>query len=356
MMSTTSDQMSQVDAFWRDFVGRAGAWQRLSIRDQVEQMNPVARKYFANIVLEVFDQKERGTPGLCISANGSIKEFPLVQELLARAPRLDGYDLHAFRKRTPGTNWTIGMDDFELKIADVLIGHCHDGIQVGLEIRFACAIPEACRDPARHMAFIMLDHIIGEYDFAVKVGFVRFVEAWSDSVQGVNSLAEFPPVFDRFWTQDLGHTGLFPIGEAGRSMLDVTFHADEATGRPAGKATVIVNDGATALAMRADLSRAVTVTVAVADEDELDRAQEGQEQIDHMLARSQGGILAYTMLRRGTRQAVYYVGDVAATRALIQQILPPGVFSIEDEYDVTWSRYRQFMRGKVAVRAPGGNA
>ena len=71
------------------------------------------------------------------------------------------------------------MDGFELATADVLVALQPDNSQAALELRFARDIPAEFAEHARHMTFIMLDHVLGEYDFAVKVGAVDFGTLWA---------------------------------------------------------------------------------------------------------------------------------------------------------------------------------
>ena len=60
------------------------------------------------------------------------------------------------------------MDGFELATADVLVALQPDNGRAALELRFARDIPAEFAEHARHADLIMLDHVLGEYDFAVK--------------------------------------------------------------------------------------------------------------------------------------------------------------------------------------------
>jgi hypothetical protein len=274
-------------------------------------------------------------------------------DLVHAAPALPHYEIHAFRSRTKdGAGFNIQMAGFELRPSDVLVGYYADGQRVGLEIRFASEIPPEQEKNARQMAFIMLDHIIGEYDFAVKVGPVKFVEAWSDGIRPPAALDKFPPLFDRFWTEELGHTSLFPSPNDGKwVMLEVTLNSDSTrSGDTEEKATVLVYEGAKTVAMRADLSLAMTLTLPVSDKEELDFAQEKQDQIGEIIEQSQIGILTLTMFKKGYRHAVYYVSDRDAVHRLIEQTIGANAFELDAEHDFKWSKYRYFadhVRGEA---------
>ncbi len=345
-MSNLTPSMSadetQIAEFWRAFLDARGAWEALSTREKVMEMNLFAGKYFPNIAFELLESKSGEIETLCISAHGATSAFPLVMDLVDQAPPLGDYKPCAFRARVTETDFAMSMNDFTLSSSEVLIGYYADGLWLGMEIRFAREIPSEYEDHAKNMAFIMLDHIIGEYDFAVKVGNVCFSETWSDAIQTSTSLDRFPAVFDSFWTCELGHTGVFPLEDCQWAGLDVTFNSGGANGEPEETAFVRVNDGAKALAMRADLAHAITLTLPASNSDELERAQEKQEQIANVLEQPRSGILVLTMLRSAKRQAVYYVSDAAAARASIERVMAPDPYELEEECDFTWSKYCRF--------------
>ena len=104
---------------------------------------------------------------------------------------------------------------------------------------------------------IMLDHILGEYDFAVKVGAVDHVEVDAQADFDGVPLDDFVPLFDACWRDELGHTGVFPPGEHAWSGVSATREAED--GREV-EVIVMRNDAATALVGRADLMNAIALT------------------------------------------------------------------------------------------------
>lgn len=345
--ATDTNNKSKTIEFWNNFFETEHSFRSLSPRDRVEAMNSILNKYYSDISLEAYTPKD-GTETLCISAHGREEHFPLVMELVNQAPPSDRYQIAALRPRSPSANFAIGMsEDFKLNTSDILVGHYADAAQVGLEIRFSCEIPQGFEDHARHMAFIMLDHVIGEYDFSVKVGAVDFVDAWSDAPVSSTSLDNFPPVFDSFWKNELGHTNVFPQGEHTWAGLEVTYNTDD---EQEETALVWVNRCANALAMRADMSQVLTLTLPASDDDELNYAHEKQDQIEHLLARSCSGICAYSMIKSGQRHVIFYVSDAVSARALIEETVSGSPFELQDEYDFRWSKYCQFAAALASTR------
>jgi hypothetical protein len=341
-MPDISDNRERAAAFWSELRQVEASLAPLAVRDKFDALNKTLDKYFTGIAVELLSNKDGSIDTLCFSAHGKVECFPPVMELVAQAPASSGYKVTALRWRSQDARFTMSMNGFELKPSDVLLQHFADGAQVGLKIGFACEIPSGQEELARHMAFIMLDHIVGEYDFAVKVGEVIFADAPLDNSQQQTPLDQFPPVLDSFWKNELGHTAVYPQGEHEMAGLTVTYKGSGGEGGAPDKAFAIVNASAKVVAMRADLSYALTLTMPAGDAGELDYAREKEDQISHMLGLSCSGIFAYSMLRSGQRQAVFYVSDPIAVRAFIEKNAAPGTFEIEGEYDYRWSKYCRF--------------
>lgn len=354
---TTAAPSSDIAAFWRAFADAQASLQAQPLRERVESANVLIERHLSGLALEMSGGEDDVVVDLIVTAHGSTEHFPLLMQVVAAAPALQSYRVRAFRERTTEPDFPIGMDGFELATSEVLIALEQDGGQAALEIRFGREIPSDYLDHARNMAFIMLDHVLGEYDFAVKVGAVDFVEEPADPQAQWVPLSQLPPVFDRYWVQTLGRTGDFPIGEHDWSGMTLAFHAqpgdeaheDDGEGeghdQPEGRAFVTINRSANPVAMRADLPYALVLDLAVGSGDALPAVKALQDQAATLLELPQLGILAYTMTRAGRRKAVYYVGDEQlAKQALAPLLLWDEAESLELSmaYDPAWSGYFEF--------------
>lgn len=336
-----------ITAFWREFADTEAALHAMPLRERVEEGNVLLERHLEGLALEMSGGDGDAVVDLIVTAHGSIECFPLLMQVVAAAPRLQHHTLRAFRERTQQPDFPIGMDGFELSTSEVLIACGQDDGQAALEIRFGREIPQDFQDHARNMAFIMLDHVLGEYDFAVKVGAVDFVEESADPDAEWTPLSLLPPVFDRYWSETLGRTGDFPSGEHVWGGMTLAFGGsdDEDAGEPQDTALVMVNRSANPVAMRADLAYSLTLDMPVGDRDELQVAQDLHDQAATLLELSQLGILAYTMTRSGRRKAVYYVGDEQlAKQALAPLLLRDEAASLETtmSFDPAWSGYFEF--------------
>ncbi len=352
----------EITAFWAEFSAAQPTLQALPLLDRVEAANTILERHLEGLALEMSGGDDDAVVDLIATAHGSVDNFPLLMQLVAAAPTLAHYRLRAFRERTTQPDFPIGMDGFELETSDVLVACGRDDGQAALEIRFVREIPSDYQDHARNMAFIMLDHVLGEYDFAVKVGAVDFVEMPQDPDAQWTPLSQLPPVFDQHWIDFLGRTGEFPQGEHDWAGMTLAFgpgadgrgdedeeidgeSESESDGDSDDTAIVMVNRSAQPVAMRADLAYALELDLAVENRDELAAVQALQDQAATLLELPQLGILAYTMTRAGRRKAVYYVGDTQMARqALAPLLLRDEAASLEltTRFDPTWSGYFEF--------------
>lgn len=342
----TAIDPAAIATFWQAFSNAEASLHALPLRERVEQGNELLEQHLSGLALELSGGPEDEVVDLIVTAHGSSDRFPLLMQVVAAAPRLRHHRVRAFRERTRQPDFPIGMDGFELSTAEVLIALGQDDGQAALEIRFGREIPQDFQDHARNMAFIMIDHVLGEYDFAVKVGAVDFVEESVDPDAEWTPLSLLPPVFDRYWAEDLGRTGEFPTGEHAWDGMTLAFGGADGDGaEPRDEAIVMVNRSANPVAMRADLAYALTLDLAVGNGDELDTVRDLQDQAATLLELPQLGILAYTMTRAGRRKAVYYVGDEQMVRQVLAPLLlreSAASLEISTTFDPAWSGYFEF--------------
>ena len=346
-----------IGAFWRAFSDAQASLQAQPLRERVGAANALIDQHLEGLALEMSGDDADAVVDLIVTAHGSIERFPLLAQVVAAAPALPHYRVRAFRARTTQPDFPIGMEGFELATSEVLVALEQDGGQAALEIRFGREIPSDYQDHARNMAFIMLDHVLGEYDFAVKVGAVDFVGEPGDTHTPWVPLSQLPPVFDRYWTDTLGRTGHFPTGDAEWDGLELQFDCpidedgnelppDDIDSEDAPETGVVmVNTSANAVAMRADLAYALTVDLAVPDSDTLTAVQDLHEQAATLLQVPQLGILVLTLMRAGRRQALYYVSDEQlAKQTLAPLLLRDEAASLELKvaYDPAWSGYFEY--------------
>ncbi len=329
----------QIAGFWQEFLGRLPALEALSGVEFVESANDLLHPIAPGLSLEREEPGQDPAGRLVVTAHGSIEQFENVQALVRQAPPIPGYALQAFRSRNLGGSFAMRMQDFELSCADVLVAHYDAGGVVGLELGFGKTIPQDMRDHARHMAFIMLDHVLGEWDFAVRVGPVDFVEGFSGEPV---PLSDFVPVFDAFMHEALGRSYELPA-EQDESWMMLEVRGREASA-DAPPDLLSFRASANAVATRADLPYFVTLELGFESQEQLDQVRDAQDALGSELERLHLGLLVFTRVQQmSARVAACYVSDAQAATALMQHLATQYAPAIEAQvavaYDPAWQEF-----------------
>lgn len=334
--------LPQIQAFWSDFSQQLSALEMLEAADFVERSNELLQGHAPGLVMELEGKLKQAGSRLVISAHGMTAQFENAQALVRHAPHFENYIVKAFRSRTLGGDFSMRMDDFELSSTDVLVG-CYDaGGIIGLELSFGKAIPQDITEHAQHMAFIMLDHVLGEWDFSVRVGPVEFVDHPSDDMSEPVQLAAFAPVFDNFQRGVLGRSFRFPLEQESR-WLSLEVRSRDASENDAPD-ILSFNDSANAVATRADLSHFLLWRFPFSSQQQLDSVRDVQDGLETELGRQQRGILAFARVEgMRTRSAAFYVDDpvyaVQLAKQLAERHLPGLEAELELSFDPSWNEY-----------------
>lgn len=326
-------------AFWQAVSADIDTLRTLPARELVQALNALLQPRFPRLAAEVAGEPPAFK--LVLTAHGSMNDFDDVMALAHSSPALAQVEVEAFRQRAHD-GFSIRMDGFELASADILVKHApYDGL-VALEIGFAKPVPMDMQDHARHMSLIMLDHILGEYDTAVKVGPIDHVEAGDDEGFDGVPLDRFAPVFDACWRDDLGRTGVFPVGEHAWSGLSATREAADGSET---EVVVMRNDSAAALLGRADLGHRLSAAMPVESGEELEEARHYEDRLSALLQTHEEGCCTHVVLEEGVRTVHFQVADRAAAITHAQSLqedmdLP---VTLDLVFDPTWKSYRIWL-------------
>lgn len=310
---------AQSTDFWRQFSEQLAALQALPGEEFVEHANALLQQHAPALSMELEGRpKERGAR-LVLTAHGDVEQFENVQTLVRHVPESLPYTVQAFRSRMLGGNFSMRMQDFELSCGDVRVQHYDAGGIIGLTLSFFKPIPDDMQEHAQHMAFILLDHVLGEWDFSVRVGPVDFAEDESQAQGGGLPLPSFPILFDAFQREVLGRSYAFPSEEEDR-WISLEVHA-----RGAGPDDVpdllTFHESAKALATRADLSHFLVWTLPFSSQVSLDGARNAQDALEAELLRLRRGVNAFSRIEgMATRVAAFYVDDPAYALQLAERL------------------------------------
>ena len=142
-------EAAAIEGFWQAFAYDERNLALLPEQEFVTKANNILVRYAPELALELEHADGSLFKRLVISAHGNTEQFENAMALVRAAPSLPGYKVQAFRTRTLGSDFSMGMDGFELACSDVLVAHYDAGGVVGLELSFEKIIPQDMLDHAK---------------------------------------------------------------------------------------------------------------------------------------------------------------------------------------------------------------
>ena len=137
-----------------------------------DPMNAELEKVHPGLLFELSQQTIDGKQEIIISADGNREVFPAVKALVQAAPPLEHWHVTAFRQPWSELDFELAMGDVVLSPQTVFYRSAPDGKKLGITIYLPGDLSE--QDPAKLASFILLDHILGEYDVETRLGSIEW--------------------------------------------------------------------------------------------------------------------------------------------------------------------------------------
>jgi hypothetical protein len=188
--TTPAPTANRAAPFWKWFTDHATALHaNTDLRAVMESISAELEKAYPGVFAEI--GKNGDELMLVISADGITKLFPDVQEVYAARPTVPGWKIVAFRQRDAG--FAIEMNGKKIEPKTVkFVGTPGEG-KLDIEVY----LPGFKKDDEemKKIGFIILDHMIGEYDMETKIGGIDF-GALESAPATAKSLTELPAMVD----------------------------------------------------------------------------------------------------------------------------------------------------------------
>jgi len=340
---TPTELTAFAEGFWQSVRSEQEALRARPLVELVDRLNDLLEAAVPGVAVEAEGagpDLDSGAGRLVFTSHGSTDHFAAVQAVVAQAPKGLPWPVTAFRQRT-GAGFGMRMDRFELATQDlrVRVGQCAG--RVALALSFANPVPAELREHARQMAFILLDHMLGEYDFAVKVSLVEFEDDGLSEGMGFEQSAPQPlddavATIDACWRDTLGRSARYP------AQPDwATLKGRNSAGR---EMQAQVNRNADALVGRADMGWRVEASVPAATPQDQAAARAFEKAWVAAAEHQQQGICSHVVQGDGWRHVCCYVSDsVQAVQAAVSvagRCLPDAQsMEITVVYEPAWDEY-----------------
>lgn len=334
---SSQDHLSaMIRDFWQQVKNSEQSLNELDILDIMKNINNLLYENQLDVIAEITvgDTKKHK---ILFTADGKIERFEYVIEISRQAPDLQFFEVEAFRQRINNVDTFViksKESSFSLGATDLLIQYKESCRKISIGIMFAKTVPENMIKQAETMALVYLDHLLGEYDFAVRVEAVDFLKiAQSATTIPAN---QFVTIFDRLWKEDLKHTGIFNIQEDQWIVFELTDL----------KMLVHRNEAANSLLGHENYCYALNVIVDVDSKETLSLVYELEDAINFALRADERGIHCQNSFSEGVRNMLWYVGNKQSVLQLVKQITnrySTLSVKIECEFDPFWLQYLRWV-------------
>lgn len=326
---------TRAQAFWQDWQAEENALVALEAMPFVERGNDILHRHFPGNGLELIGNPIDGT--LVFTAHGVREHFPAVHALADNAPAHRRKRVSIFRQAMGDiSNFAIRMTGFELSVTDIAarLDIAHE--MPALALAFTRDIPAELLDHAKNMAIIMLDHVLGEWNSAVKIGWLDFA---GQTDGDFFPFAELPEQLAALW-EELGRNGDYPPPEAWGYAQAETADSDEYD-----KLLFTRNQSANQLLGRADMCWCITMHCDIGDESVMEQAYALQDALEAEAVVHRQGIPTLVIANLSQRKRSVYVmtsdpeGLLKKAQALVERFAAIHAH-FDCEYDPNWAHYR----------------
>lgn len=340
-------------AFWRWFAAHAGR-----IQASVYGPDPAARDAALDelreaasdvseeeLVLEIGRPPGDGPGQLVVSADGRPERVDAVKAFVADAPDVPGWEVTAFRPRTPvGESFEIVIEDERVGPADIrfAVQTDEDGLALTLYVRGLGGGNARYRGLG---ASLLAQHAVGERDALTLLSSVDTQPLPADE-SGLRPFADLPAVLDAARVDRYPPPGRLPPADewaTGTGTMD-----DQPV-------ILLIRTGLRAVAGHPLFDRRLTVTFPFAavgpngmpeDDDEFAAACDAGDAVAEALEAGQQSLHALTLTGRGERQVTFYTADPGAALDRLAAVRAEGLgrpCDAEVEWDSYWGMYRSFV-------------
>lgn len=345
MFNQLVELKQQAQAFWQAWQTELPNLQKLPAQEIVGKSTEILQQHLSDIVFEL-ENAHLATSNnafadsmIVFSANGVMAHFPQVQAVCDNAPHHLPCAVRGFRQATPNFDqFTMRMNDFELNTSDIVVKLDVWQEMPALEIAFTKTIDDEILPHAQNMTFIMLDHILGEWNSAIKLGAVDFMPEADDDFA---PLATLPEKLHDLWLE-LGRNGVYPEPEWQYATAQI--EEDEAHEQDALVFTR--NQSANSLLGRADMAWVVSIACQIESQDDIQAAYDLQDEFEAYAQQNQQGIGTLSLMNLSQGERIVFAATsepemlLAQAQKLCEQFADLNA-QADCEYDPNWAHYRQ---------------
>lgn len=194
------DKQSKEEKFWDWFSKHQDTYyeqiENLEVREKIfNKLLSELKKVNSLLVFEFSPIHENGIREFTISTEGIEEIFPIVVNMMKKAPKIEKWQFNAFRQRIPG-------DDFEIRYGNLKIGYpdiyfrYQDGQygEIGVELNIRDYDGEG---HTQNAIYILLDGLIGEFDVTMGIDWFEWVRLDESNIENLNPITSLRALIDQ---------------------------------------------------------------------------------------------------------------------------------------------------------------
>lgn len=188
------------DKFWSWFSKNQETYyneiENLEIREKIfNNLSTELKKVHQDLVFEFSPIHENGIREFTVSAEGIKELFPIVENLIKKAPEIKNWQFNAFRQRIPGDEFEIQYGDFKIGYSDIYFRYV-DGEygKLGIELNIR---DYDGKGQTQNAIYILLDGLIGEYDITMGLDWIEWVKLEESNIENLNQITSLRTLIDQ---------------------------------------------------------------------------------------------------------------------------------------------------------------
>jgi hypothetical protein len=171
---------NEIGVFWRWFVQRSSTLRTIRSADDAAyaELEREVAGVSSELGVEIGGDDESNDMSLIFTAHGNENVFPIVDALVERAPRIDGWQIHAL-KPPLSEDFELEYDGGALRLSDIWFKTSGMKLASGrLPIQIGCH--DFKNDERKDAALLALESFLGERAFAASIEIEGLLELPGD--------------------------------------------------------------------------------------------------------------------------------------------------------------------------------
>ncbi len=180
-----------IEKYWNWFTINKDKLNNIDESNKDQKINMILselNKIQPELSVEISNE-ENSIREMIISPEGDRKKFKIVQSIVEKAPKIEGWRIIAFRQPM-GFDFTLAYQNIKLTPSELYFYPIKDKQSLDLII-YGKGFSKYDYNTLAHYGLIMMDNVLGEYDCVTKIRYYDFKD-----ISEINDISELIPLIE----------------------------------------------------------------------------------------------------------------------------------------------------------------